>query len=804
MPTEAEGQVRLEIGHVLFIDIVGYSKLLIDEQRELQRELNDAVRATIEFQRSNAAGKLVRLPTGDGMALVFRDDMEAPVRCATEVSKALRDHPEIGVRMGIHSGPVSDVTDVNENANIAGGGVNIAQRVMSYGDAGHILLSKRVAEDLAQYRVWQPRLHRLGELEAKHGVKIDIFNLYGDGIGNAAVPQKIAQKLREDEIFSRTQVKRGRLKRRALLATVAIVSGLAITFSIFAYRMTRKLGEATQLAKAANSIPEKSVAVLPFENLSANPENAFFADGVQDEVLMDLAKLADLKVISRTSAAHYKTGVARNMHDIARELGVAYVVEGTVQRVGDRIRVTAQLVAARTDAHVWAEHYDREIADVFAIQTEIAHQIADQLHAKISPQEKAAMTERPTADLQAYALYSEAGTIWGWGNWEGAGRSLAEKVKLLEKAVERDPKFVLAYCALSKTHDDFYSLASDRTHLELAKKAADAAVQLRPDLGQTHVELARYYYYAGESDRGYAELAIARRTLPNDADVFYMAGKIDRHRNRWSESIADLEKASELDPNNPEPAFHLAKTYRVMRRYDLWNQFLEKRARVAHNAWDLLSLAELKLDTGDPAGAQAVLAQIPEDFSPTAEIWEARFTAALYLHDYDAATRLIATTPAMFADEIFNGQPPQSWADGLIARLRGDKQKAQTIFSEARKTLDATWRTKVKDETYFAQIAVCDAGLNRKDDAIAEARRAVDLKPVAKDSMKGPGLVSNLALVYAWTGERSRAIEQLNIVAKIPAGPTYGELKFDPTWEDLRGDPRFNAIMVSLAPQPAH
>jgi len=544
------------------------------------------------------------------------------------------------------------------------------------------------------------------------------------------------------------------------------------------------------------------IAVLPFKNLSTDPENAFLADAVQDEVLTVLAKVADLEVISRTSAAHYRTGVDRNMRDIAHELGVAYVVEGSAQRAGDRIRISAQLISARRDTHLWAEHYDRQIADVFAVQSEIAQQIADQLHARLSPEEKTAIGERPTADLKAYALYTEARAIGSWDDWKGAERSMAQKVELLEEATQRDPKFVLAWCALAKVQDDFFVAAGDHTHLELAKKAVDTALRLRPDLGETHRELARYYFYANESDRAYHELAVARRTLPNDSEALFIAGRIDRHKNRWDASLANLRKASALDPRNEEVTYHLAQDYRYLRRYDLWKHDIEKRiGEERTDAWNQLGLAELKLDQGDLIGAQAVLAQMPQDWSPTYEVWDTRFTTALYLHDYDAASRVIAAVPARFADSVIGGKRPRSWADGLIARARGDGQKAQAVFSDARKKVDVTWGNGVKDEDYFAQIAGLDAGLGRKDEAIREARRAVDLMPITKDSWTGPRLLTNLALVYAWTGERDLAIEQLERLAKTPGGPTYGDLRFNPCWGSLRGDPRFEKIVASLAPK---
>jgi TolB-like protein/Tfp pilus assembly protein PilF/predicted Ser/Thr protein kinase len=536
--------------------------------------------------------------------------------------------------------------------------------------------------------------------------------------------------------------------------------------------------------------PTTGIAVLPFENLSDDKESAFFADGIQDDVLTKLAKIADLKVISRTSVMPYRG--ARNTRQIGDALRVSHVLEGSVQRAGGKVRVNAQLIDTRTDTHIWAEEYERDLTDVFAIQTEIAQQIADQLRSKLSPAERAAIAARPTADLVAYALYTKAKELDIWGNWEGAEKSLNRKVELLEKATQRDPNFALAYCALAKTHCDL------GTHLELAKTAADAALRLRPDLGEGHRELARYYFSVNDFGRAYDELTVARRTLPNDSDVLRIAAQIDRHRNRWGDALANFQRARELDPRNSEVAYHLAQLYREMRRYNEWEQLLPKYAasQPGRDLWAQMQLAEIKLDKGDPAAAQALLAQVPLDFSPTEEIWETRFTAALYLRDYDAASRVIATTPANIADDFFDGQP-ESLADGQVAVARGDKQKALAVFAAARKKVNATWGDKPKDEAYFALVAKLDAGLGRKEEAIREALRAVDLTPIAKDSLAGPRVVTSLALVYAWTGERDRALEQLEIVATIPAGPTYGDLKFNPCWDSLRGDKRFDKIVAA-------
>src|SRR5213082_3396791 len=367
MTDETSRDLRLEIAHILFIDIIGYSKLLHNQQSEVFRELNEVVRGTEQFLSADGAGTLLRLPTGDGMALIFRESPEAPAKCALEIAQALKCHPQVQVRMGIHSGPVNEVTDINERANIAGAGINLAQRVMDCGDVGHILVSKRVAEDLEQHDRWRPFLHELGTCEVKHGVRIHISNLYSGEVGNSQLPKKF-QAVRKHRAYVRwAEI------GASLLVLCAIIAGVFF----FARRPTT----------SALRVLDKSIAVLPFENRSEDKANAYFTDGMQDEILTDLAKIADLKVISRTSVLQYKSGVARNLREIAQQLGVANVVEGTVQRSGNRVRVNAQLIHARTDKQVWGQVYDRDLADVFAIQSEIAKTIADQLQAKLSPSE---------------------------------------------------------------------------------------------------------------------------------------------------------------------------------------------------------------------------------------------------------------------------------------------------------------------------------------------------------------------------------------------------------------------------------
>src|SRR5882724_6257345 len=319
MPSEQSSEVKFEIGHVLFIDIVGYSKLLINQQSEQMQTLREIVRGTDQFRTAEAEGKLLRLPTGDGGALVFRTSPEAPVRCALEISKALKSHPELQVRMGIHSGAVNEITDLNEQANIAGAGINIAQRIMDCGDAGHILLSRHVAEDLEQYRQWQPCLHDLGECEVKHGVRVHAVNFYTDEVGNPEVPQKFKP------VAAAVSAARAKPVIPKWTAIGAILILIAIATFLFWQRGKPKT------SAPASVIPEKSIAVLPFANQSRDPDNAYFADGIQDEILTRLSKIADLKVISRTSTQHYKSA-PENLPEIARLLGVANILEGSVQK----------------------------------------------------------------------------------------------------------------------------------------------------------------------------------------------------------------------------------------------------------------------------------------------------------------------------------------------------------------------------------------------------------------------------------------------------------------------------------------
>src|SRR5712692_6751519 len=471
MSAEINKQIQLEIAHVLFIDIVGYSKLSINDQHAAVEELNQIVRASEQFRRAEAAGRLIKIPTGDGMALVFYTSPEAPVQCAVEISGALKEHPSLQLRMGVHSGPVSGVIDVTGRANLAGAGLNIAQRVMDCGDAGHILISKHAAEDLEEYEHWRPLLHDLGECEVKHGVRVAIVNLYTDQVGNPQLPKKF-QALKKHG----TRV-RWTGTMAALLALAVIVAGIAI-FSRYRVRSTL-------------TASEKSIAVLPFENLSSDKENAYFADGIQDEILSRLAKIADLKVISHTSTQHYKSAPDK-LGEIAKQLGVANILEGSVQKAGDQVRITVQLIRALSDSHLWAETYDRKLIDTFGVESDVAQKIASSLEAKLTGSEQRAIAARPTENSEAYQLYLKGRFFWN----KRTGQDLKVALDYFQKAVAADPNYAAAYAAEGDTCMliPLFSAGTPKEYFPKAEAAARRAIALDDTNAEGHAALANLVF----------------------------------------------------------------------------------------------------------------------------------------------------------------------------------------------------------------------------------------------------------------------------------------------------------------------
>ncbi len=789
-----------EIAHILLMDVVGYSKLLGNEQAELLQQLNQIVRNTECFRRAEASRKLIRLPTGDGMALLFFHSPEEPVQCALEIAEELRSHPQIQLRMGIHSGPVNEVTDVNDRSNITGTGINVAQRVMECGDAGHILLSKHVADDLAQYGHWRPYLHDLGECEVKHGLRLHIFNFSKSDLGNPQPPEKFRRGKRWKHADARLMRSAAAPRwSKSLLALTMFLSAIALATSIWIFVQRGRSGRTARVIA-----PEKSIAVLPFENLSAQPENAFFTEGVQDEILMDLAKIADLKVISRTSVMQYKGGAERNVREIAKQLGVAHVLEGSVQREGNRIRVTAQLIDARTDTHIWAQGYDRELADVFKIQSEIAKAIADQLQAKISPSEKAAIEKPPTTNLIAFRLYQEAKAHWGNVSDPMHGReNLFEAARLLNEAVQSDPRFLLAWCLLSRTQGAIYTHEDHtKSRLDLAKAALQTASQLQPQGGEVNLALGIYYYQGfRDYQRARADLATARHTLPNNAEVFLYTGLIDRREGDWTEATRNLEHALELDPRNRFILQQLALTYHSERRYADEAQ-----------TWDRV----LNIAPGDPL-TRVNRALVALHWRADIEPYKKTLAALIIENpavardidypDYGLCERSAAAASRVFKDyppgglAPYGARIPVAYWEGVFAYCQGDIANARAAFAAARKEV----QKEIDDQPDFAPavslLGRIDAGLGRKEDALREGRRAWELLPISKDAVDGAALAVDLAQIYAWTGEKDLAIEQIAEVERVPNELSYGLLKLHPYWDSLRGDPRFEKIVASLAPK---
>jgi TolB-like protein len=789
MPAEVKKEIALEIAHVLFIDIVGYSKLSVNDQHASVEELNQLVRASEEFRKAESAGRLLKIATGDGMALVFYRSPEEPARCAVEISRALKEHPHLQIRMGIHSGPISGVVDVNERANVAGAGINMAQRVMDCGDAGHILLSKRVAEDLEQDDRWRPLLHDLGLGEVKHGVRIGLANLYDSEIGNPQLPAKV-QAVKKHSAYVRW----------AEAAIALLVLGTIVAAFIFVLRRP---------TRPALTVAKKSVAVLPFENRSEEKANSFFADGVQDEILTHLSRIADLKVISRTSVMQYKSGVARNLREIAQQLGVAHVVEGSVQRAGSKVRVNTQLIDATSDAHVWAQTYDRNLADVFAIQTEIAEEIAAQLQAKLSPREKAAIKQPPTTDLVAFDFYIRAKPIpQSHGFGARTKERLLEAVDLLNKAVARDPNFLSAYRILAYCHDQLYFLNLDRTadRLALADAAVQAALRLQPDSGEAHIARADYLYRAFlDYDGARAEIAIAQQALPNDPVVFELLGYIDRRQGRWEESARNLERAIELDPRNFFLLQQISLSYNSLRQYAKMAAALDRALQIVPDDPDTkVGRASVDLDwRADTRPIHDTIATIiAQDPAYAAELADQWVWLAFCERDVAALERALAELgnhrfgyDAVTFDAHFGA--------GLLARMRGDAGAAQDGFSRARAQQEEKVRAQPAYAPNLCVLALIDAGLGRKEEALRGGQRAIELLPVEKDQINGPHMIEFFAITCAWVGEKDLALKNLTIATQLPGSLSYGQLKLHPFWDLLRGDPRFERIVASLAPKDA-
>jgi TolB-like protein/Flp pilus assembly protein TadD len=555
-------------------------------------------------------------------------------------------------------------------------------------------------------------------------------------------------------------------------------------------------------------IPEKSIAVLPFENLSTEKENAFFADGVQDQILTDLAKVADLKVIGHTSVQQYKADETHDRQKIAEQLGVAYLLEGSVQRSQNRLRIIAHLFDARTNEQLWADTYDRQLADIFAIQSEIAQTIVSQLQATISPQEKALIEKRPTENLAAYKLYLQAKELVdSYLNAEDPKASFVRAIELLDAATARDPGFVLAYCYAARAHDLLYFLDLDPTTARAVRGqvAAETALRLAPDSPEAHLAMADYAFRClRDYQQADKELALARPGLPNSIPFLTLSGYLRRREGRWEEGKRDFARAVELDPRNINASNLLADTYVLLREFD---EAVAVANRSIAAGLDL-PITKVRREflrlaaTGAVEILERALAGAPPDLDVGGGETPVRIMVALVRHDYADATRQLAASPRERFQEVdFSFYYPRAWYEAIIARAAGDPDKAREAFGRARQILEKRLTLKPDDPRTIAVLAQIDAGLGRKEAAITGARRAAERMPVARDAYDGMLVLQSLAQVYTWTGEPDQALDLLRQLLRMPGYITYGYLRVDPSWDPLRSDPRFNKFIESLRPK---
>jgi len=788
MSAEIKKEIQFEIAHVLFIDIVGYSKLSINEQRAAVDQLTEIVRATEQFQKAEAADRLIKIATGDGMVLVFYTSAEAPVRCAVELTRALKDHPQLRVRMGIHSGPVSGVVDVTARTNLAGAGLNLARRVMDCGDAGHILLSKHVAEDLAEFEEWRPLLHDLGTCEVKHGMQVAIVSLWSDDVGNRQLPQK----------FQALRKQRARVRWAEVAAALLLLAGIAAAFVLVSKKS----------ARSTSIVSEKSIAVLPFENLSRDPDNAYFADGIQEEVLTRLAKIADLKVISRASTQQYQNNPG-NVAEIAKQLGVANILEGSVQKAADQVRVNVHLVNAQTGSQLWAETYDRKLSDIFVIESEIAKGIVESLQAKLTGREEQALVARPTNNPEAYDAYLRGLALEARSNY--SSDALFKAIDFYGLAVQLDPNFALAWARLSGAHALLYFNRGDSTtaRRDAAREALENAQRLQPNSPETLL-FTGYYQYWVQRDYKLAKTTFEHvsKMLPGSGEVLYALGAVARRQGLWDESVAYWERGLALDPRNTALLIEVAWTYAALRQFPRALKLYDRALDILPDELSLMALkASVYQAEGNLQEAAKLLTQVNAQTNSDAAV---RIKLAQYRleRNQTEAIRLVELRQARLPVASGIDKAMKQGGLALIQRVAGDTASAKAAAEQARNTLEPLSKDQPDNAFVPAALAVDYAILDEKSSALNEAQRATTLVPSSKDRLSGPGFEENLALVEMIIGENSRAISTLTRLLQTPYGGwlynpapiTPALLKLDPIWDPLRADPAFQKLCEEKQP----
>jgi TolB-like protein/Tfp pilus assembly protein PilF len=792
MAAGAKKEIALEIAHVLFIDIVGYSKLSINEQHAAVEELNQIVRASEQFQKTEAGNRLLKIPTGDGMALVFYTSPEAPAQCAVEITRALKEHSRLQLRMGIHSGPVSGVVDVNNRPNLAGAGLNVAQRVMDCGDAGHILLSKHVAEDLEEYEQWRPLLHDLGACEVKHGVRVGVANLYSDEVGNPQLPKKFLalKKHRSHVHWAEAAI--------ALLVLAAIVAAF-----IFVLRKP---------TRALLSVAGKSIAVLPFENLSEDKANAYFAEGIQDEILTRLSKIADLKVISRTSTQQYQSKPG-NLSEIARQLGVAHILEGSVQKSGDTVRVNVQLIKAANDSHLWADTFDRKLTDIFAVESEVAKAIAEQLRAKITGQEEQVIVAKPTDNPEAYDAYLRGLAYNVQTTYTPA--SALDAQKYLREAVRLDPKFALSWALLSIADARGYitqSLEPTVALREEARQAAETALALQPNLGEALLATGNYYHAClKDYDTAVRYFEQARQFLPNSSQIPALLASVARRRGQWDRSESYFNQTEQLDPRNVNLLGQHAQLYIERRRFpEALRKFDQVLDIMPDDVDTLAAKAAIAQAEGDLPRASALLASI----HPPADDPQALETQVYQAILERRPAQIIRRLKEIFAKP----DPALGYTTGELRfylgwaqEVAGDDIAAQESWRQARSELEPFLKEQPENFALIGDLALTSMDLGDKTAAFKLTDRAMALIPIEKDAVAGPIPIEILARVSARMGEPDRAIAALEKLLSIPYDGALAQnvpltpalLRLDPMFDPLRNDPRFQQLAESAVPNDA-
>jgi len=807
---EVKKELQLEIAHVLFIDIVGYSKLLITEQREQLQALNEIVRNAAQFRASDASGMLVRIPTGDGMALIFRDTVEAPLRCGVEISQAVKTHPEIHLRMGIHSGPVSEVADVNERTNIAGAGIDIAQRVMDCGDAGHILLSRHVADDLAPHPRWNRYLHDLGECEVKHGGKVFLVNFSTDEVGNPQLPEKLdrVQQRQPATATANRPAPTSRRNYRLIAAGILLIAAIAI--GVWFYSRQANVRPSLHATAAP---PGKSIAVLPFENLSEEKANAYFAEGIKDEILTKLATVRDLKVISRTSTAKYQSK-PDNLETVAQELGVSTVLEGAVQKAGDKVRVNVQLIDARADTHLWAKSYDRDLKDVLAVESEVSQEIVDALKANLSPSETHALASAGTRDPDAYDLFLKGEYEFHQAENNAATGAYDRADVFYRQALARDSNFAEAAAALARSRLSRHWFASPLAprELEEVKSMVDRALALAPNSPEAHVALGLFFYWGHRQyDMALTEFNRTLELQPNNALAQQYCAWVYRRRGEWERSLVDAQRAQELDPRDAQIPENIGATYQALR---LWKDAEQAELRALaidpHSTRAAAFLVNIRLGMGDVDSAQRAFDGIPEDVKSRLigqfqgqrgqggggdfggllgiavylDVIQKRFPEA-----FQAFEKVIVNNDREYLDHLSGGVS--------LRVLAGQTDPAKSMGEEARQLLEARLKEQPDDTFFMTALSWVYLALGRNADAIRVSRQAADLIPIEKDALVGPYFQSRLAQIEARAGAPEEAIKRLRRLLSIPAGGqvSIARLKIDPVWDPIRNRPDFQHLL---------